>query len=129
MGEAKEWMDYGPIQRLIGPNVVTKVIDFMTTYNEFDYSINEIAENIDVNRRSVSRVIPVLKHYDVISFVRKIDRAQMFRMNRSSEIGQLLCKLSKAVAEHDVNNIMDNELGVHSKKEKLDTSKFITASD
>jgi len=105
-------MDFGPIQRLFGSNAITQIIDFMSTFREFDYSINEIAENTGVHRRSVSRAIPKLESYGVIVNVRKVDRANMYKMNKSSEMAVLICKLSKTVAEHDVNTMMENETSI-----------------
>jgi predicted DNA-binding protein YlxM (UPF0122 family) len=120
-------MDYGPIQRLFGSNAITQIIDFMSTYREFDYSINEIAENTGVHRRSISRAIPQLEYYGVIVNVRKVDRANMYKMNKSSEMAVLICKLSKAVAEHDINMMMKAETNIveapeHRSKKEIATT-------
>ncbi len=109
MRKEKDRMDFGPIQRLFGSNAITEVIDFLSTFMEFDYSINEIAENTGIHRRSVSRVIPLLEYYGVVMNVRKIDRANMYKLNRSSEVAAMICKLSKTVAEYDVNKLMKND--------------------
>ena len=109
MRKKKDRMDFGPIQRLFGSNAVTQVIDFLSTFREFDYSINEIAENTDVHRRTVSRVMPSLEYYGVVVNSRKIDRASMYRLNGDSEIAAMICDLSKTVAEYDVDNLMKNE--------------------
>jgi len=103
MRKKKDRMDFGPIQRLFGSNTVTQVIDFLSTFREFDYSINEIAENTGVHRRTVSRVLPSLEYYGVVVNMRKIDRASMYRLNGDSEIAAMICDLSKTVAEYDVD--------------------------
>ena len=109
MRKKKDRMDFGPIQRLFGSNAVTQVIDFLSTFREFDYSINEIAENTGVHRRTVSRVMPSLEYYGVVVNVRKIDRASMYKLNGDSEIAAMICDLSKTVAEYDVDNLMEKE--------------------
>jgi len=103
MRKKKDRMDFGPIQRLFGSNAVTQVIDFLSTFREFDYSINEIAENTGIHRRTVSRVLPSLEYYGVVENVRKIDRANMYKLNGDSEIAAMICDLSKTVAEYDVD--------------------------
>ena len=109
MRKKKDRMDFGPIQRLFGSNAVTQVIDFLSTFREFDYSINEIAENTGVHRRTVSRVMPSLEYYGVVVNVRKIDRASMYMLSGDSEIAAMICDLSKTVAEYDVDNLMEKE--------------------
>jgi len=109
MRKKKDRMDFGPIQRLFGSNAVTEVIDFLSTFREFDYSINEIAENTGVHRRTVSRVLPSLEYYGVVVNVRKIDRASMYMLSGDSEIAAMICDLSKTVAEYDVDNLMEKE--------------------
>ena len=109
MRKKKDRMDFGPIQRLFGSNAVTEVIDFLSTFREFDYSINEIAENTGVHRRTVSRVMPSLEYYGVVVNVRKIDRASMYKLNGDSETAAMICDLSKTVAEYDVDNLMEKD--------------------
>ncbi len=109
MRKKKDRMDFGPIQRLFGSNAVTEVIDFLSTFREFDYSINEIAENTGVHRRTVSRVLPSLEYYGVVVNVRKIDRASMYKLNGDSETAAMICDLSKTVAEYDVDNLMEKD--------------------
>jgi len=109
MRKKKDRMDFGPIQRLFGSNAVTQVIDFLSTFREFDYSINEIAENTGVHRRTVSRVMPSLEYYGVVVNVRKIDRASMYKLNGDSETAAMICDLSKTVAEYDVDNLMEKD--------------------
>ena len=119
MRRKKDRMDFGPIQRLFGSNAVTEVIDFLSTFREFDYSINEIAENTGVHRRTVSRVLPSLEYYGVVVNVRKIDRANMYKLNGDSEIAAMICDLSKTVAEYDVDNLMEKEEMVLSESSVL----------
>jgi len=119
MRKKKDRMDFGPIQRLFGSNAVTEVIDFLSTFREFDYSINEIAENTGVHRRTVSRVLPSLEYYGVVVNVRKIDRASMYKLNGDSEIAAMICDLSKTVAEYDVDNLMEKEEMVLSESSVL----------
>lgn len=106
MRKEKNRMDFGPIQRLFGSNAVTQVIDFLSTFREFDYSINEIAENTEIHRRTVSRVLPSLEYYGVVVNVRKIDRASMYKLNGDSEIATMIRDLSTAVAEYDVDSLL-----------------------
>lgn len=82
--ESDERLDSGPFERLFGSSALTKVLDFLTTHKDFDYSINEIAENTRVHRRTVSRVIPALEYYLVVKMNRKIDRSNMYMLNNES---------------------------------------------
>lgn len=125
--EPDDRLDEGPFQRLFGNSAVTKVLDFLATHEDFDYSINEIAENTGIHRRTVSRVIPSLEYYQVVKNVRKIDRSNMYKLNKESKLSTLLRRLAYGIAEHDVDDYMAKEMG--SSIETATKKDLITVSD
>jgi len=126
LNEQKGRLDAGPIQRLFGSSAVTKVLDFLSIHEDFDYSINEIAEHTGVHRRTVSRVIPTLEYYMVVKKVRKIDRSNMYVLDKESELSSLVRRLGYSIAEHDVDTLIKEEINpINKDKEK----SLITVSD
>ncbi|MFH0849881.1 MAG: hypothetical protein V1924_02955 [Candidatus Bathyarchaeota archaeon] len=102
-------MELGLMERFFGSNSATKFLDFMTTYRDFDYSITEIAEKIDVHRRTVQRTLPVLLYYQAIKKSRVVGKANMYKINPDSDIVKCLNRLSTAVSEYDVTVMMNTE--------------------
>ncbi len=107
--DQKTKYDEGPFQRLFGSNAIAKVLDFLIVHENYDYSINEIAEYTGAHRRTVARVIPTLEYYSIVRNERKIDRANMYKLNPESNLSSLLGKLSYRIAEHDIDVIMEQE--------------------
>ncbi len=116
--EQKGSFDEGPFQRLFGPNATIKVLDFLTTHEDFDYSINEIAEYTGVHRRTVSRVIPTLEYYLVVKKNRKIDRANMYKIDKEIKISSMLRKLAYGIATHDAEITVEQEMSKLSETEE-----------
>jgi len=112
---------------MFGPNSVTKVLDFLSTHENFDYSIKEIAEYTGVHRRIVSRLIPTLEYYDVVKKVRKIDRSSMYKLDTKSKLSSLMRKLAYRIAEHDIAAIMEQEMSTLS--EANERKRIISSSD
>ncbi len=118
MNEQNGVLPEGPFQRLFGNSAVTKVLDFLATHEDFDYSINEIAEYTGVHRRTVSRVIPNLEYYDVVKKVRKIDRSNMYKLDKESNLSSLIRKLGYNIAVHDADIIVEQEMRALSEKDE-----------
>jgi len=125
--EPNDWLDEGPLERLFGSSALSKVLDFLSIHENFDYSINEIAENTGIHRRTVSRVIPKLEYYQVVKNVRKIDRSNMYKLDKESKLSTLLRRLAYNIAEHDVDDYMAKERG--PSMETATKKDLITVSD
>lgn len=102
-------MELGPMERLFGSYSATKILDFMTTYRDFDYSITEIAEKIVIHRRTVQRTLPVLLYYQAIKKSRVVGKANMYKINPDSDIVKCLTRLSTTISDYDVNVMMNAE--------------------
>jgi DNA-binding IclR family transcriptional regulator len=98
--------DKGPLQGLFGDKAVARVLDFLTVFRAYDYSLTDIARNSGVGRMTLFRVWPNLERYGVVVQTRTIGKAKMYRLNSESKIAENLVKLALQVAKVDADNLV-----------------------
>ena len=114
--------DVGPLERLLGPFASVRILDFLSTFREFDYSITDIARNTGLSSKTVQRELPRLVDYGVVESSRTVGRAQMYRLNRKNPVASKLNELISEVARIDVDRLVtEDELLL--KQEALQNSK------
>jgi len=99
----------GALERLMGSFSTPKIIDFMSTFREFDYSVNEIAENSGISTKTVRREIPKLCYYEILLQSRTIGKTKMYKFNTESRIAQALNYLISEIATYEIENIIEEE--------------------
>ena len=99
----------GPLERLLGPFSSIRILDFLSTFREFDYSIADIARNTGLSRKTVERELPRLLEYDVVESSRTVGRAQMYRMKQNSPVASKLNELIAEIARIDSGKLIAEE--------------------
>lgn len=109
-------MGPGPLERMFGSSMA-RLLDFFTTFENYDYSKTDIAEAAEVSIRTVIRAIPYLEEHEIIKHTRTIGKAEMYQLNKDSPAAQQLKKLAFAIATTDVDQEMRRQSC--EKEEKL----------
>ncbi len=103
MGKSKKAQESGPLERLFVGNATAKMLDFLTTFREFDYSESDIARNSGISIRHAQRELPKLRRLKLIKMTRTAGKSKMYKMDTSSNAGILVRKLVFALAEIDID--------------------------
>jgi predicted AAA+ superfamily ATPase len=74
--------DSGPLERLFSGNAVAKIMDFLITAKDWDYSQSDIAKNAGVSVRTVQREMSKLLDSKLVKQVRTVGNAKMYRLNK-----------------------------------------------
>ncbi|MCK4327492.1 MAG: hypothetical protein KAW41_03375 [Candidatus Diapherotrites archaeon] len=82
---------------LFGDTTMSRVLDFLTTYEGFDYSLTEMARNAEVSYRSLQRIFPQLVEWQFVKKTRRIGRAEMYTVNTDNEIVKELDRLATEI--------------------------------
>lgn len=86
--------------KLFGEHPTVKVIDFLITFREFDYSLKDISENAGIAWSTLHSILPDLLELEVIRETRKVGRAKMYKLNgESSIVKQLVTLDNKLIKE------------------------------
>lgn len=99
-------LESGPFERLFSGNALAKIMDFIISSQEYDYSETEIAKYSGVSVRTVQREIPKLLATRLIKQVRTVDNTKMYQLDKSDKdktgAGYLIDKLALALSTEDI---------------------------
>ncbi len=100
--------DPGPLQRVFGDTGVARILDFLTVYREFDYSMADIARNSGLGKMTVIRGWPTLERYGLVMETRKEGKAKMYKLNQT-KVAKLVEQLALQVASVDADLLVKSE--------------------
>ena len=94
----------------MGDSPMIRVLDYLLTERELDFSITDMAENSRIGRATLYRIWDNLIKNSIIIHTRNIGKAKLFRLNTSNK------KIKKLIEIYDM--LILEELKTKSKKEE-----------
>ncbi len=67
-----------------GENPNTRLLEFLITGREFDYSLSDLAENAGIGWSTLHRIFPRLERQKIVVKTREIGRAKLFKLNQGN---------------------------------------------
>ena len=104
MGNEKA-LEAGPLERLFGNVALAKMLDFMVTFQEWDYSKMDIAKNSGVSFRHVLRELPKLEKLEIIRQTRTVGRAIMYQYNNKTSTGQAVKNMIFTIGAYEADKM------------------------
>ena len=98
-------LESGPLETLFSGNATAKIMDFIISSQEWDYSESDIARNSGVSLRTVQRELPKLLESKLIKLARTVGNAKMYRLDKSYKTGYITEKLALALAQEDIHTM------------------------
>ena len=95
----------------MGDSPMMKILDYLITERELDFSITDMAENAGIGRATLYRVWDDLIKNKIIIHTRDIGKAKLFKLNTANT------KIKKLIEVYDLLTL--EELKKHSKKIEL----------
>ena len=114
-------MPDGPLESMF-PVASSKILDFMSTYKPWDYSITDIAKNSGVTFKTAWSEVQKLEKLGLIANTRTVGNATMYQFNAESQEAQHIDQLINAIATRRI----DEKLASKKKiviKPKVERSK------
>lgn len=96
-------LEIGPLENIF-PCSESKILDFLVTFQDYDYSISDIAENSGVGFKTTLGVVKHLKDQQVIINTRNVGRALMFKLNIESNQAKSISTLALNIATRQIKN-------------------------
>ena len=90
-------LECGPLESVF-PCSESKILDFLVTFQEYDYSISDISKNSGVGFKTTLGVIKDLETRQLIFKNRNVGRAKMFKLNLDSAETVIINKLALEIA-------------------------------
>jgi len=95
----------------MGDSPVIKVLDYLLTERELDFSITDMAENSGIGRATLYRIWDNLIKNQIIFHTRDIGKAKLFKLNTKN------VKIKKLIEIYDMLTL--EELKKHSEMQKI----------
>ena len=88
---------------------VAKVLDFLLTFEGFNYSKAEIARNSEIDYETFYNLWEKLEYYDIVKKTRNMGKTTLFTLNMESNIVKALKNLQHEVIFYEVDKIVLEE--------------------
>ena len=91
---------------VFGESPLIKVLDFLLTFDSFDYSIGQISKETETKWESVETALNFLIKKEVAKKTRKLGKAQLYMLNKENELTKIIqdidLKLAKFFIEQEL---------------------------
>ena len=81
------------IQKLFGHSPQIKVLDFLITYQLFDYPLTEIAKNSGVSYSTLQGFWDNLERNNIVIKTRRVGKSDLYKLNTKNPAVRQLIKL------------------------------------
>jgi len=95
--------------KCLGNSPVLRIIDFFLDNRLFDYTKDEIIENLDMGRATLFKYWKDLERFGIVKVTRKIGKAKLYKLNEESEIVQKLILLDKVLCRQAMEQAIQKE--------------------
>src|SRR3989338_6830257 len=98
----------------MGDSPMMKVMDYLITERELDFSITDMAENSRIGRATLYRLWDDLIKNEIIVHTRDVGKAKLFKLNVAN------AKIKKLIEIYDI--LVIDELKKHSERKKIEVA-------
>jgi len=78
---------------VVGDTSTMRILQFFIEGRKFDYTLTDLAKNSGVSWGTLYKIIPKLIQYKIITLVREVGRAKLYRINEESKISKSFIEL------------------------------------
>ena len=78
---------------IFGSNPIIKVLDFLITFQLFDYPLTEIAKNSGVSYSTLQTFWDKLERNNIVIKTRRVGKSDLYKLNTENPAVQQLIKL------------------------------------
>ena len=78
---------------IFGKNPLMKVLDFLITFQLFDYSFPQIAKNSEVSYSTLQTFWDKLERNEIVIKTRRVGKSNLYKLNTKNPAVQQLIKL------------------------------------
>jgi hypothetical protein len=101
----------GPLGSLFYGNASARLLDFLCTRKEFDFSETDISRFAGVSIRTTFRELPKFEELGVVVNTRRVGRAKMYKLDPYSKISKSLQQLVYDIStKRNDNEMQKNDL-------------------
>lgn len=88
----------GGVLETVFPGSKSKILDFLITFQDYDYSISDIATHSGVGFKTTLEILKTLEKQGVVNQERNVGRALMYKLNMNNLQAQSISKMVMSMA-------------------------------
>lgn len=92
---------------VFGECPMNKVLNFLVTSEEFDYSMTEIAEYSEVGYSTLKLFWNNLVSNQIVKFTRQVGNAKMYQLNKDNDVVKKFRKFYWAIVDQVTNETLE----------------------
>ena len=95
---------------VFGSSPLIKVLDFLMTYREFDYSLSDITKESGVGWNTLHSFFFKLVEKGIVKETRRVGRAKLYKLNTNSLIVKKLIEINNLVTSKAVDEELKRQV-------------------
>ncbi|HLC56165.1 MAG TPA: hypothetical protein VJJ23_02910 [Candidatus Nanoarchaeia archaeon] len=104
MKEKNVFLDY------VGNSPFMRILDFLITGREFDYTMTDISKKSGVGWTTFNRIFPKMIENDIVVQVRQVGMAKLYKINLNNPVVQKMVKLYQTILAENLKSIEKKRL-------------------
>jgi len=93
----------------LGDNPNTRLLEFLITGREFDYSLTDLADNSGISWTTLHRILPRLEKQKIVVKTREIGRAKLYKINLRNEEVKKLVEIYDGILKKQLDLLEEKE--------------------
>ncbi len=93
-------------REVFGESPLIRVLDFLITYREFDYSLTEIAKESGVGWNTLHSFFFKLVEKGIVRETRQVGRAKLYKLDIENPIAKKLIEINNVITSRAVDEEM-----------------------
>ena len=94
---------------VFGKSPLIRVLDFLLTYREFDYSLSDIAKESGVGWNTLHSFFFKLVEKGIVKETRQVGRAKLYKLNTENPIARKLIEIDNVITSKAVDEEMKKQ--------------------
>lgn len=99
---------------LVGDTPFTRLMDFLITGRNFDYTLTDLANKAGLSWTTLNRIFPKLVERGIVVMVRQVGVAKLYKLNTENALATKMVELYNAVLAGQLNAVRKKVVTVKS---------------
>ncbi|MEK6964216.1 MAG: hypothetical protein AABX70_07360 [Nanoarchaeota archaeon] len=108
-----------------GDYPLMRVLNFLLTYSDYDYSMTEIAKNSNVGWSTFNELWPGLNQRSIVTHTRKVGNAKLYKLNTGNPWVKNLIQLDNQITKTETDKLFNHKTPTKPKKESSKIQKVL----
>ena len=88
--------------QIMGDSPSVRVIDYLLTERDLDFSISDLSRNVDLGRTTLYKIWDSLLKYDIVVHTRIIGNSKLYKLNKDNFIVKKLIEIDENLIKKEL---------------------------